>query len=107
MSPDMKAQSQVQPGWRRLFSLAACAGAMVATTACGVAEDDDSQDGEPDPAVTSDEQALVTSSAIQHVFVIAMENNSASTIYGNTTDCLYINNTLMKTYAYSGPDARP
>src|SRR3954467_6284734 len=34
-------------------------------------------------------------SAIQHVFVIAMENHDASQIYGNTTNAPYINGTLI------------
>ncbi|CAN5417265.1 alkaline phosphatase family protein [soil metagenome] len=70
----------------------------MSTTAC---IGDGTEGEESDPEAASEEQALVTSSAIQHVFVITMENNGASTIYGNTADCPYINNTLMKTYAYS------
>lgn len=40
----------------------------------------------------------LTSSAIQHVFVIAMENHAASSIYGNVTSAPYINNTLLPMY---------
>lgn len=80
---------------KRTLSIVAIA-AVAAATACSDVGGD-----APATATGSDEQALVTTSAIQHVFVIAMENNSANTVYGNTTDCPYINNTLMKTYAYS------
>jgi phosphatidylinositol-3-phosphatase len=56
---------------------------------------------DPDPAAPDDDTAgdapgvAVTASAIQHVFVIAMENHGASDIYGNTTHAPYINNTLL------------
>jgi hypothetical protein len=46
-------------------------------------------------------QQAATTSVIKHVFVIAMENHSASQIYGDTTDAPYINNTLMPKYARS------
>ncbi len=52
------------------------------------------QDGE-----NADLEAFASSSSIQYVFVIAMENHDASQIYGNTTDAPYINNTLMAKYA--------
>lgn len=39
--------------------------------------------------------AGLAASAIQHVFVIAMENHGASDIYGNVTHAPYINNTLL------------
>lgn len=42
--------------------------------------------------------AAITTSAIQHVFVIAMENHGTSSIYGNTTSAPYINNTLLPMY---------
>jgi phospholipase C len=47
-----------------------------------------------DPMPTQDEGS-VTSSNIQHVFVIVLENHGASDIYGNTTHAPYINNTLL------------
>lgn len=50
--------------------------------------------GPADP--TAEAPAAV--SAIQHVFVIAMENHAASSIYGNTTHAPYINNTLLPMY---------
>jgi phospholipase C len=51
-----------------------------------------------DPAATEGEAAVqpaATTSAIKHVFVIALENHGASDIYGNTTHAPYINNTLL------------
>lgn len=55
---------------------------------------------DPDPTAPAadpptDEPAAAITSAIQHVFVIAMENHAASSIYGNTTHAPYINNTLL------------
>lgn len=55
---------------------------------------------EPEPTApaanpTTDEPAAAITSVIQHVFVIAMENHAASSIYGNTTHAPYINNTLL------------
>lgn len=59
----------------------------------------------PDPAAPGDEigaeappTTAATTSAIQHVFVIVMENHAASSIYGNTTHAPYINNTLIPMY---------
>src|SRR6476661_6057742 len=37
--------------------------------------------------------------AIQHVFVIPMENHDAGQIFGNSANAPYINNTLIPTYA--------
>jgi len=39
--------------------------------------------------------AAATTSAIKHVFVIALENHGASDIYGNTASAPYINGTLL------------
>ena len=55
---------------------------------------------DPDPTAPAadpptDEPAAAITSAIQHVFVIAMENHAASSIYGNTTHAPFINNTLL------------
>jgi phosphatidylinositol-3-phosphatase len=54
----------------------------------------------PDPAEptadpATEAPAAAAAAAIQHVFVIAMENHAASSIYGNTTHAPYINNTLL------------
>jgi hypothetical protein len=46
-----------------------------------------------DPPPT--ETGTLTSSAIQHVFVIAMENHGTASIYGNTTSAPFINGTLL------------
>lgn len=58
-----------------------------------------------DPAAPPDEAPegaqpgpAITTSAIQHVFVIVMENHGTSSIYGNTTSAPYINNTLLPMY---------
>ena len=39
--------------------------------------------------------ATATTSAIQHVFVITMENHGTASIYGNTASAPFINNTLI------------
>lgn len=70
------------------LALAGCA----ASGSDPTAPDDEAAGEAPPPG------AAVTSSAIQHVFVIAMENHAASTIYGNTTSAPYINNTLLPMY---------
>lgn len=67
---------------------------VLAVTGCGTS------DVEQPLELGRAEQAL-TSSAIQHVFVIAMENHDASQIYGNTTNAPYINGTLMPGFARS------
>jgi hypothetical protein len=54
---------------------------------------------EPPPEEVGAFSSALTSSVIQHVFVIAMENHDASQIYGNTTNAPYINNTLIPQYA--------
>jgi hypothetical protein len=56
--------------------------------------------GEP-PEDVEEVTGAATSSVIKHVFVIAMENHDASSIYGDTTDAPYINNTLIPTYAHA------
>ncbi|HVZ32227.1 MAG TPA: alkaline phosphatase family protein [Polyangiaceae bacterium] len=55
-----------------------------------------------DPSVGEEiagQTEALTSSAIQHVFVIAMENHDSTQIYGNTSSAPYINNTLIPSYA--------
>jgi phospholipase C len=49
--------------------------------------------GSPDDGDEADGE--VTASAIQHVFVIALENHGTASIYGNPAHAPYINNTLM------------
>jgi phospholipase C len=74
----------------------ACVTISVALTGCALHDPDstapDETTGEAPPSVAA------TTSAIQHVFVIAMENHAASSIYGNTSSAPYINNTLIPMY---------
>ena len=49
----------------------------------------------PEPNQPAQDEGSVTSTNIQHVFVIVLENHGASDIYGNTTHAPYINNTLL------------
>jgi hypothetical protein len=51
--------------------------------------------GDTEPALAQITPAV---SAIQHVFVIALENHGASDIYGNTASAPYINQTLLPMY---------
>src|SRR5581483_7899598 len=46
-------------------------------------------------------QAVAAESAIKHVFVIAMENTDAGTIYGNMQETPYINGVLIPRYAHA------
>ena len=46
-------------------------------------------------------ESLGSGGKIQHVFLIMMENQGASTIYGNTADVPYLNS-LMRQYGYAG-----
>lgn len=55
---------------------------------------DHPESGPPTDPSTEVPAAAITS-AIQHVFVIAMENHATSSIYGNTTHAPFINNTLI------------
>ena len=50
---------------------------------------------DPMPTQPGQDEGSVTSTNIQHVFVIVLENHGASDIYGNTTHAPYINNTLL------------
>ncbi|HEY6881620.1 MAG TPA: alkaline phosphatase family protein [Polyangiales bacterium] len=73
----------------RLDSRLGC-GSLLALFSCG----DAAVDQELDVQLEG-----LTSSAIQHVFVIAMENHDSTQIYGNTSSAPYINNTLIPNYA--------
>jgi phosphatidylinositol-3-phosphatase len=66
---------------------------------CGTADGAGAGAPEAQDSVASESQALTTS-VIQHVFVIAMENHDASQVYGSSS-APYINNTLLPTYAHS------
>jgi hypothetical protein len=59
---------------------------------------DPADQGVPDEATPPDNGTALTASAIQRVFVIAMENHGASDIYGNVSSAPYINNTLIPMY---------
>ncbi|HEY0480768.1 MAG TPA: alkaline phosphatase family protein [Kofleriaceae bacterium] len=63
----------------------------LALAGCALHDSDPAGDDPADPSPG----AAITASAIQHVFVIAMENHGTSSIYGNTTSAPYINNTLL------------
>jgi phospholipase C len=52
----------------------------------------------PEDPVTSQGESRLTASAIQHIFVIALENHGASDIYGNVASAPYINQTLIPLY---------
>ena len=65
--------------------------AMSGCTVLGSDRDDDAPTAEAPQGVT----ASATASAIQHVFVLVLENHGASDIYGNTASAPYINNTLL------------
>ncbi|HVW27757.1 MAG TPA: alkaline phosphatase family protein [Polyangiaceae bacterium] len=75
--------------------------ALVLATGCGASSDTETgaEGAQTEDVGTATEAA--TTSAIKHVFVIAMENHDASQIYGDTTDAPYINNTLLPAYAHS------
>lgn len=70
-------------------------GLLVGLCAISFAACGDGRDESLEQARTS----ALTTSAIQHVFVIAMENHDASQIYGNASSAPYINGTLIPTYA--------
>src|SRR4051795_8135385 len=61
----------------------------------GAAAPDDEAPIDPAPTQPGQGEGSVTSTNIQHVFVIVLENHGASDIYGNTTHAPYINNTLL------------
>lgn len=74
----------------RLFS-AVCAIELLSTCAADI--------DVPASEDIAEQSEALTTSAIQHVFVIAMENHDSSQIYGNITSAPYINNTLIPNYA--------
>lgn len=72
---------------------------LLAFAGCALDRPADSVDPtEPGDEPTTEANPAITASAIQHVFVIAMENHGTSSIYGNTAHAPYINNTLLPTY---------
>src|SRR5262249_23061145 len=73
----------------------ACITISLSLTGCAL---DNSASNAPDAATGEPPTIAAATSAIQHVFVIAMENHATSSIYGNTSSAPYINNTLLPTY---------
>jgi phospholipase C len=73
----------------------ACVTISLAFAGCALHDPDSAA---PDQATPDDPPAAATTSAIQHVFVIAMENHGTASIYGNTSSAPYINNTLLPMY---------
>ena len=77
---------------------------FLALAGCATHSFDPANEPADDDPVTADEiggaqaQVGLTASAIQHVFVIALENHGASDIYGNTASAPYINQTLLPQY---------
>src|SRR5690348_5987659 len=61
----------------------------------GTAAPSDEAPMDPMPTQSGQDEGSVTSTNIQHVFVIVLENHGASDIYGNTTHAPYINTTLL------------
>ncbi|HEY5956730.1 MAG TPA: alkaline phosphatase family protein [Polyangiaceae bacterium] len=80
--------------WNRLTSSTVVCGAL----AVGCNGSADQNDAVARNAVTADE--ALSASAIQHVFVIAMENHDSAQVYGNATSAPYINNALIPQYAH-------
>jgi hypothetical protein len=76
--------------WRPSVRLAVLV--VAAVTSWGLLPNDD--------GIVSAQQASTTS-AIKHVFVIAMENTDANQIYGKPNVAPYINTKLMPAYAWS------
>jgi phosphatidylinositol-3-phosphatase len=74
---------------------------LLTLTSCATHESDPAE--QDNGAEAADElpppgQVNLTSSAIQHIFVIVLENHGASDIYGNTASAPYINGTLLPMY---------
>ena len=64
---------------------------LIASMVVACAVPDDTTEDQPT-------ELTATQSAIKHVFVIAMENHGASSIYGNMASAPYINTTLLPSY---------
>lgn len=74
--------------------LAGTIGGVVLGVGCGQAADSAA------PEQTESAGEAVTSSAIKHVFVIAMKNHDSTEVYGSS-NAPYINSTLLADYAHS------
>jgi hypothetical protein len=75
-----------------MIRLACVTASVLAMSGCSLlgGASDDEPAGEAAQAETA-----AAASAIQHVFVIALENHGAADIYGNTASAPYINTTLL------------
>jgi len=72
---------------------------LLAFAGCALPDPDSTDPADPTEEPPTDPgTAAATTSAIQHVFVIAMENHGTASIYGNTSSAPYINNTLLPMY---------
>jgi phospholipase C len=75
---------------------------FLAVAGCATNASDPSQPDDGTAAIDETppplDQGSLTASAIQHIFVIALENHGASDIYGNVASAPYINNTLLPMY---------
>jgi phospholipase C len=78
--------------------LACVTTSLLAFAGCALNDPADPVDPSDTGDAPSTEPVAITASAIQHVFVIAMENHGTSSIYGNATHAPYINNTLLPMY---------
>jgi phosphatidylinositol-3-phosphatase len=77
--------------------LACLTTSILALTGCTQSASDPS-DPDDVTAAAEQDQGTLTASAIQHIFVIVMENHGTATIYGNVANAPYINNTLLPMY---------
>ena len=76
-----------------LLLLIACGG--------GSSSNPDASSGGDADSASGGDAAVDTPVNARTIFVIPMENESASAIYGDTTDAPYINNTLVPMSAYA------
>lgn len=72
-------------------------------SACGEHESGGSSKSLTSPDVTTAASTVATANSgeLPVVFVVMMENQDAERIYGNSTDAPYVNDTLMKQFAYA------
>jgi len=73
---------------------------FLALAGCAMHASDGAQsdDGVADEAPLPAAEGSLTASAIQHVFVITLENHGTSSIYGNVASAPYINQTLIPAF---------
>jgi hypothetical protein len=80
-----------------------CLPIVLLLAACGNRTPDPTPAAPPPPApvASASSAAAATPGALPVVFVITMENHDSAQIYGNSVDAPYLNDTLMKRYAYA------